>query len=179
MLQRHYALHRAPAANHLLAHAVSVELLAPAVREEPLPCLSFGIPLQDVLQLPMAQEEHYPLHGQDNRSVTGLAAPRQSWIGSPVLHTPEAQPPQPPRIPLETMTSSPSGSTGAAARASCPHCEKTFSREADMERHAKKHLPEAKTFQCFVEGCRYNGEKGFYRRDKLMAHQRAKHGLLV
>ena len=153
-----------------------MEPLAAAIHEAPpLPFPYNETPLHDV-QEPQTttRGQHHPLSGGP---VTGLAAPRPGSVGSTALLSPEAHSLQPPTHPLGSVASSPSPSTKTANRASCPHCEKTFSRDADMERHAKKHSPAAKTFHCFVDGCKYNGEKGFYRRDKLMAHQRVKHGL--
>ena len=56
-----------------------------------------------------------------------------------------------------------------------PGCSKTFSRSADMARHFKKHDPVAPLFYCTEAGCKFSGEKGFYRRDKLLSHVRTVH----
>lgn len=58
-------------------------------------------------------------------------------------------------------------------------CAKTFKRYTDLKRHFKKHFPCQRRFKCYEEGCDRNGENGFYRRDKLLAHQRTKHDLQV
>lgn len=56
-----------------------------------------------------------------------------------------------------------------------PGCSKTFSRSADMARHFKKHDPVAPLFYCKEAGCKFSGEKGFYRRDKLLSHVKTVH----
>ena len=64
------------------------------------------------------------------------------------------------------------------ARHICPQpdCMKSFHRASDLKRHSLKH-EESKPFNCEVHGCKYNGERGFYRRDKLLSHQRNVHGM--
>lgn len=52
----------------------------------------------------------------------------------------------------------------------CFTCNKTFTRPSDLRRHAKKHMPDGRTFDCPIQGCRYKGQMGFYRKDKLDAH---------
>ncbi|MCJ1315811.1 hypothetical protein MMC15_001131 [Xylographa vitiligo] len=58
----------------------------------------------------------------------------------------------------------------------CLHkgCVRTFGRIADLDRHYKKHVPNAAKFYCYEIGCKFNG-KPFYRRDKLLSHQRNMH----
>ncbi|KAL9071660.1 MAG: hypothetical protein Q9161_004085 [Pseudevernia consocians] len=56
-------------------------------------------------------------------------------------------------------------------RWACNGCVKTFSRRADMERHAKKHSGVLQ-YQCNVTGCPYPGS---YRQDKLDQHRRNCH----
>ena len=43
----------------------------------------------------------------------------------------------------------------AQAPPACPNCQRTFTRVADLERHAKKHRPGSKAFQCAIKGCKY------------------------
>lgn len=62
-------------------------------------------------------------------------------------------------------------SKGATARPTCTHCARSFSRHADLDRHAKKHKPDSKTFRCRVAGCAYSS----YRNDKLIEHDRRRH----
>ena len=57
----------------------------------------------------------------------------------------------------------------------CPTCTLTFTRASDLQRHALKHLPESRQYECWVQGCPYKGARGFYRKDKLMAHVKARH----
>lgn len=56
-------------------------------------------------------------------------------------------------------------------RWACALCVKTFSRPADMERHARKHSGVLQ-YQCDVAGCKYPGS---YRQDKLEQHRRNCH----
>jgi hypothetical protein len=44
-----------------------------------------------------------------------------------------------------------------------------------MHRHAKKHNARSRTLYCSVIGCEYATEKAFYRRDKLLSHERTVH----
>ena len=56
----------------------------------------------------------------------------------------------------------------------CAHsgCNQTFTRAADLERHMGKHQDGPKDYHCWEPGYRRNGVNGFYRRDKLVAHQK-------
>ena len=54
-------------------------------------------------------------------------------------------------------------------RALCTQCNQDFSRQSDLERHAKKHGP--KNIKCQVQGCKYRT----YRNDKLGDHMRCRH----
>lgn len=59
----------------------------------------------------------------------------------------------------------------------CPLCSTTCVRDGDLSRHMKKHLPPQ--YDCLVNGCERHGHKAFYRKDKLLDHQRKKHGMPV
>jgi len=67
------------------------------------------------------------------------------------------------------------GTANAPARQSCPLCRATFKRAGDLKRHSGKHLP--RNFHCRQPGCGRTGIEGFYRRDKLRAHERQMHGM--
>ncbi|KAF6220963.1 hypothetical protein HO133_002644 [Letharia lupina] len=56
-------------------------------------------------------------------------------------------------------------------RWACTGCDKTFTRQADMARHAKKHSGVFE-FQCDVAECSYRGS---YRQDKLDQHKKNCH----
>ncbi|KAK6416098.1 hypothetical protein LTR95_017497, partial [Oleoguttula sp. CCFEE 5521] len=61
-----------------------------------------------------------------------------------------------------------------------PNCTSSFRFVADLERHLRAvHGSEEqlRKFECQVPGCDYRGEKAFLRKDHLMRHQRARHGL--
>ncbi|MCJ1377826.1 hypothetical protein MMC17_000922 [Xylographa soralifera] len=63
-------------------------------------------------------------------------------------------------------------------RHTCPYldCLRSFHRLADLNRHSRKH-EERPLYNCDVLGCKYNGERGFYRKDNLLCHQRSVHGI--
>jgi hypothetical protein len=53
-------------------------------------------------------------------------------------------------------------------------CRKLFARPGDLARHSKQHgVPE---HPCDIPGCNRHGLRAFYRADKLLDHQRKKHG---
>lgn len=54
----------------------------------------------------------------------------------------------------------------------CATCSETFRRPADMRRHALKHNPSARRYDCLFPGCR---ARGFLRRDKLADHVKNMH----
>ena len=53
----------------------------------------------------------------------------------------------------------------------CTQCNQPFSRQSDLDRHAKKHQPGPKEFKCNVQGCKYES----HRKDKLREHVRRRH----
>ena len=61
---------------------------------------------------------------------------------------------------------------------SCLHseCTSTFARASDLHRHMKSHQDGFKDFHCWEPGCGRNRMNGFYRRDKLVAHQKRHRG---
>ncbi|KAI9741059.1 MAG: hypothetical protein M1834_002772 [Cirrosporium novae-zelandiae] len=61
----------------------------------------------------------------------------------------------------------------------CPNCDQTFTRPADLSRHSGIHDPSRRVFSCLISGCPHTGSRAFYRRDKLLDHQRKKHNLWV
>ena len=55
-------------------------------------------------------------------------------------------------------------------------CRATMKRWHDFTRHyTVHHCKVAKRYPCSVSDCKYAGENGFLRRDKLMSHYRNKH----
>ncbi|PMD58521.1 uncharacterized protein K444DRAFT_531864 [Hyaloscypha bicolor E] len=53
-------------------------------------------------------------------------------------------------------------------------CGKMFARPGDLARHSKQHgIPQ---HPCDIPGCNRHGARAFYRADKLLDHQRKKHG---
>ncbi len=65
------------------------------------------------------------------------------------------------------------GEIGEAAprRPTCTTCNRSFGRQGDLIRHAKKHLAGPKAFPCAVAGCPYAND----RKDKLRDHYRRRH----
>jgi len=62
-------------------------------------------------------------------------------------------------------------------RHACSVCTAAFKRPSDLKRHSRVHSPETRTFHCREPHCGRNGSRGFYRRDKLVQHQRQVHDL--
>ena len=56
-------------------------------------------------------------------------------------------------------------------RPMCTECNQTFSRQSDLERHAKIHQAGPKAFQCQVAGCKYSSS----RKDRFDDHVRRRH----
>ena len=56
------------------------------------------------------------------------------------------------------------------------HCIYTTKRSSDIKRHyAAKHCKNAKKFPCTVIGCKFSGDNGFSRKDKMRDHLKAGH----
>ncbi|KAK3168249.1 hypothetical protein OEA41_004695 [Lepraria neglecta] len=56
------------------------------------------------------------------------------------------------------------------------HCIYTTKRSSDIKRHyAAKHCKNAKKFPCTVIGCKFSGDNGFPRKDKMRDHLKAGH----
>lgn len=56
------------------------------------------------------------------------------------------------------------------------HCIYTTKRSSDIKRHyAAKHCKNAKKFPCTVVGCKFSGDNGFSRKDKMRDHLKAGH----
>jgi len=69
-------------------------------------------------------------------------------------------------------TTRPKDPMAISSRAKCTHCQKTFSRKADLQRHAQKHQSGEPQFQCGVKGCDYGGS---HRLDKMGSHIKNRH----
>jgi hypothetical protein len=74
--------------------------------------------------------------------------------------------------PSNNLVTTPSSANTSPDRHFCLHCLATFGRPNDLKRHQGKHLP--KRIHCRQPGCG-RGRKGFYRRDKLKAHEKQVH----
>lgn len=58
----------------------------------------------------------------------------------------------------------------------CNICLKVFGRSGDLGRHYREHFEENRCYHCYEDGCDRNGQRGFFRRDKLRDHQKSVHG---
>lgn len=59
------------------------------------------------------------------------------------------------------------------AEGDCGHLAKEF---RDLKRHYQaKHCTKTPEFSCDVLGCKYGGENGFHRKDKLASHYKNMH----
>ncbi|MCJ1238311.1 hypothetical protein MMC14_006300 [Varicellaria rhodocarpa] len=57
-----------------------------------------------------------------------------------------------------------------------PNCKHAFKRPSDLIRHNKVvHCLRAEKFPCNVIGCKYGGDNGFTRKDKLKSHMKNAH----
>ena len=72
-------------------------------------------------------------------------------------------------------TSTPPNARNNMNRVTCTLCNKVYARTADLNRHFRTHDPNAKKHGCPAPGCKYAGNNGFPRRDKLRDHVRARH----
>ena len=59
----------------------------------------------------------------------------------------------------------------APRRPTCATCGESFGRQADLDRHARKHRAGSNIFRCPVPGCEFSN----YRKDKLAEHVRRRH----
>jgi hypothetical protein len=60
-------------------------------------------------------------------------------------------------------------------RCKAPNCNTTFARWGELTRHYGTHCLKPETFPCDVIGCKFGGENGFKRKDKLSDHRRKVH----
>ena len=75
-----------------------------------------------------------------------------------------------------TPTKAPHSPNSSPDRLSCPICDSKFKRAGDRQRHEKVHSGQ-RDFPCTQPACNRKGGKGFYRSDKLKAHEKQVHGM--
>ena len=80
-----------------------------------------------------------------------------------------------PYIPPVDPAAAEPPATAPGSRQICPVCQKTFGRLSDLKRHAAKHCAGPRKFNCPATGCRYKGDKGFTKKDKMKDHVKNKH----
>ncbi|MCJ1431685.1 hypothetical protein MMC27_001040 [Xylographa pallens] len=106
------------------------------------------------------------------------AAPAHYGVSAPIFAPPLTSPP-----PSTNPAAPPTPATPNTRvpppdkRVLCATCGKKYARYTDMVRHAAAHDEKAKKYECWAPGCPYHGARGFTRKDKLVAHQRGRHGL--
>jgi hypothetical protein len=80
----------------------------------------------------------------------------------------------PAAISPSTPTTAPNSPNDSPDRQPCLHCPLTFKRGGDLKRHEKVHARQ-RDFPCRQPACSRKGRKGFYRKDKLKAHEKQVH----
>ncbi|KAL8900737.1 MAG: hypothetical protein Q9207_005551 [Kuettlingeria erythrocarpa] len=75
-----------------------------------------------------------------------------------------------PRQPIPPSSSASASSPGG--RHLCLECNKTFSRNGELKRHALKHKPGPRRWECETPGCHRKGLEGFDRKDKMRDHSK-------
>ena len=101
--------------------------------------------------------------------ANGTGNDYQGRIAPPSFNTPSEATVDLPKTPHATHESD---LDLAPQRPTCAECNKSFTRKADLDRHAKKHQADAKVFRCGVVGCTFDN----YRKDKVSVHIRRRHG---
>jgi hypothetical protein len=81
------------------------------------------------------------------------------------------------RTPSPSSPTTPNTSNHSPSRQFCRLCRQTFKRPGDLKRHENVHFPDRRRFHCWQLGCKRNGRKGFFRRDKLRDHEKQVHHL--
>ena len=109
------------------------------------------------------------LHPFDSLSAVHAAAAAQSID---MAHSEHQIPPTIPNMSAPRPTASIPLDDDHQNKSTCSTCGRSFGRFRDLERHARKHQPEMRTYLCNVEGCEY---KGSYRKDKRDAHIKTCH----
>ncbi|PMD45971.1 hypothetical protein L207DRAFT_523422 [Hyaloscypha variabilis F] len=80
-----------------------------------------------------------------------------------------------PAISPSTPATAPNSPNDSPDRHSCIHCSSTCKRAGDLKRHEKVHFQRERNFHCRQPGWSRKGGKGFYRKDKLKAHEKQVH----
>lgn len=81
-----------------------------------------------------------------------------------------------PAMSPSTPTTAPDSPNNSPDRLSCLICHSKFKRAGDRQRHEKVHRGQ-RDFPCRQPACNRKGGKGFYRSDKLKAHEKQVHGM--
>ena len=71
-----------------------------------------------------------------------------------------------------SIASAPALSPDRGFKCTFPGCKCICVRSKDLDRHIRKHQSGLVLFDCLEPGCDRQGTKGFYRRDKLIEHQK-------
>ena len=131
-------------------------------------------------------QPHGPLHSDFcavELSTQAPGMPNQDLYDSYGKAPANAPLPQIPSMPgqdftgvsIPVTTAFPQAPIANSGDFACTHlgCDKKFTRRPDMLRHAKVHDPNTQRFDCPFAGCLRKGPRGFPRRDKLVAHEKA------
>ena len=105
----------------------------------------------------------FPMMSPFASDANGPGNDYQGRIAPPSFNTPLEAIVDLPKTPHSTNDSN---LDLAPQRPTCAECNKSFTRKADLDRHAKKHQADAKVFRCGVAGCTFDN----YRKDKVSVH---------
>ena len=115
-----------------------------------------------------------PMHGFNNPNPTDMGLMTESLTALPpnIYTASQVSANNPLPIPTSNNDLIPVDiGPQISQRPSCPECDQTFSRQSDLERHAKNHQSGPKEFKCHAQGCKYES----HRKDKLVEHMRRRH----
>ena len=110
-----------------------------------------------------------PMMNSFAADANGTGNDYQGRIATPSFNSPFEETVDLQKTPYATRDN---GLDLATQRPTCAKCSKSFTRKADLDRHAKKHQADAKIFRCGVVGCTFDN----YRKDKVLVHIRRRHG---
>jgi hypothetical protein len=119
--------------------------------------------LQDLFDFDSASSQKSVV-GNSTTSPTVVERPtsRYNDHNTPLLH---------PVTTISHPTNATTVSGPAQPNYRCSHCNKSYARPSDRDRHARRHNPNARRYPCQFPGCNRVGFNAFLRKDKLKDHR--------